>query len=272
MKKDAYYFPHDANARNDEKLLYIRSKYGIEGYAIYFMIAETMHESSDGKLTCALIDGLAFSNNIDITLLKNFYNDAISIGLFVSDGTKYWSDRVLRNKLEFEEKRLKKSEAGKRGMASRWSNHNDVITEDNSVITNDNDCITEDNKGKQSKAKENKEIEPEDNIYSQVIEYLNSKAGTKYKPNSTKTKDLIKARQNEGFVIEDFYRAIDNKVAEWMGTDWEKFLRPETLFSNKFEGYLNQAIKGAKASQKKYMTTDDYDRILEEGDIFVRPN
>jgi hypothetical protein len=158
VKKDAYYFPHDANARNDEKLLYIRSKYGIEGYAIYFMIAETMHESSDGKLTCALIDGLAFSNNIDITLLKNFYNDAISIGLFVSDGTKYWSDRVLKNKLEFEEKRLKKSEAGKRGMASRWSNHNDVITEDNSVITNDNDCITEDNKGKQSKGKESKEI------------------------------------------------------------------------------------------------------------------
>ena len=115
-----------------------------------------------------------------------------------------------------------------------------------------------------------KELDIE-NIYNPVIEYLNLKAGTKYKPNSQKTKDLIKARQNEGFIIEDFYKAIDNKVTEWKGTDWEKFLRPETLFSNKFEGYLNQVIKGANAKQK-YMTTDDYDKMVKEADIFVRPN
>ena len=33
---------------------------------------------------------------------------------------------------------------------------------------------------------------------------------------------------------------IEKKVAEWKGTEMDKFLRPETLFGTKFEGYLNQ--------------------------------
>jgi hypothetical protein len=80
-------------------------------------------------------------------MLKQFYNDAILIKLFVTDGKKYWSERVLRNKKEFEKKRKLKSEAGKKGMAVRWNSNNNVITEHNNVIT-------EDNKGKESKVKE----------------------------------------------------------------------------------------------------------------------
>ena len=40
--------------------------------------------------------------------------------------------------------------------------------------------------------------------------------------------------------MDDFIAVIDKKTAEWMGTKWEKFLRPETLFGPKFESYLNQ--------------------------------
>lgn len=45
---------------------------------------------------------------------------------------------------------------------------------------------------------------------------------------------------------------IDNKVAEWKGTDMEKFLRPETLFGNKFEGYLNQQVSNKKSDDNPY--------------------
>lgn len=88
-----------------------------------------------------------------------------------------------------------------------------------------------------------KEKEKENNIYTRVIEYLNRKADTNYKASTKKTKSLIRARQNEGFTLDDFKNVIDNKVLEWKGTDFEKFLRPETLFGNKFEGYLNQKVK-----------------------------
>lgn len=83
-----------------------------------------------------------------------------------------------------------------------------------------------------------------ESIYTSVIDYLNEKAGTKYRPSSGKTQTLIRARIREGFTLDDFKTVIDKKVSEWKGTDMEKYLRPETLFGTKFEGYLNQKKGG----------------------------
>ncbi|MDQ0150700.1 conserved phage C-terminal domain-containing protein [Eubacterium multiforme] len=78
------------------------------------------------------------------------------------------------------------------------------------------------------------------NIYSRVIEYLNLKANTRYKFTTKKTQSLIKARIEEGFTEEDFKIVIDKKVSTWINTEMSQYLRPETLFGNKFEGYLNE--------------------------------
>lgn len=78
--------------------------------------------------------------------------------------------------------------------------------------------------------------------YKEIVDYLNLVCGTKYKSTTKKTQDCIKARWNEGFRLDDFKQVINNKAGEWINdTKWSKFLRPETLFGNKFEGYLNQA-------------------------------
>lgn len=77
-------------------------------------------------------------------------------------------------------------------------------------------------------------------FYEEIILYLNKKAGTSYKPNSKTTQQHINARLSEGFTVEDFKTVIDKKCAEWLGTEWEKYLRPTTLFGTKFENYLNQ--------------------------------
>ena len=84
---------------------------------------------------------------------------------------------------------------------------------------------------------EDKELEKE--RYMSIVSYLNKKAGTAYKATTAKTKSAINARLAEGFTVDDFKTVIDKKCAEWMGTDMEKYLRPETLFGTKFEGYLN---------------------------------
>lgn len=76
--------------------------------------------------------------------------------------------------------------------------------------------------------------------YISIVSYLNEKAGTKYRASTAKTKTVIHARLSEGFKVDDFKTVIDKKCAEWIGTDYEKYLRPETLFGTKFEGYLNQ--------------------------------
>jgi len=75
--------------------------------------------------------------------------------------------------------------------------------------------------------------------FKEIIFYLNEKAGMNYRAASKKTQSCIHARLAEGFTIEDFKIVIDKKCAEWIGTEYEKYLRPETLFGTKFEGYLN---------------------------------
>ena len=85
---------------------------------------------------------------------------------------------------------------------------------------------------------EDKDIEKD--IYIYVVSYLNEKLGTNYKHTTPKTQKAIKARLSEGFTVDDFKTVIDKKCAEWIGDEkMEKYLRPETLFGTKFEGYLN---------------------------------
>ena len=73
-----------------------------------------------------------------------------------------------------------------------------------------------------------------------VVDYLNSICNTKYKTSSQKTKQLVEARKAEGFTFEDFKTVIAKKHSAWDKTEFAKFLRPETLFGNKFESYLNE--------------------------------
>ena len=95
-----------------------------------------------------------------------------------------------------------------------------------------------------------------------IVEYLNIKSNSHYKYSTDKTQTLIKARIKDGFTLDDFKIVIDKKCEEWLGTDFEKFLRPETLFNNKFEGYLNQKIT-AKKKTLKDISMSDIDRAIE---------
>ena len=74
-----------------------------------------------------------------------------------------------------------------------------------------------------------------------IIHYLNGKTGSKFSAKSTKTQSLISARIKEGRTVEDFKTVIDKKVDDWANDQRMcKYLRPETLFGTKFEGYLNE--------------------------------
>ncbi len=93
-------------------------------------------------------------------------------------------------------------------------------------------------------------------IAHDVIDYLNSKTGSAYKHNTKATIRLIKARLKEGYTVDDFKKVIDNRVQAW-GKDKQmaQYLRPPTLFSNKFESYLNCTC----AEQLDYTQVFDYD-------------
>lgn len=104
----------------------------------------------------------------------------------------------------------------------------------------------------------------------QIIEYLNNKLGTRYRTSSKNTQAKLNARLNEGYSLDDFIVVIDKKADEWIGTELEKHLTPDTLFGTKFEKYLNQKIvdkpvgkeKNVKSfqkySQREYDNLDEF--------------
>ncbi|WP_161564247.1 conserved phage C-terminal domain-containing protein [Listeria sp. SHR_NRA_18] len=78
---------------------------------------------------------------------------------------------------------------------------------------------------------------------SAIVAYLNEKANKNYKTSTKVTRTKIKSRLGEGFTIDDFKKVIDIKTVEWLNDPkMQNFLRPETLFGNKFESYLNQPM------------------------------
>lgn len=79
-------------------------------------------------------------------------------------------------------------------------------------------------------------------IYKRIIDHLNKACATNYRHTTPSSQKDIKARLKEEYTEQDFYTVIDKKSKEWLGTECEKYLRPSTLFGNKFGEYLNQKI------------------------------
>lgn len=92
--------------------------------------------------------------------------------------------------------------------------------------------------------------------FSEIVHALNDAAGTRYRDSSAKTRRLIHARWAEGYRLPDFLAVIDTMAAEWKGDPkMAKYLRPSTLFSPKFEDYVNRSPKARKGADGY----DEYD-------------
>lgn len=92
--------------------------------------------------------------------------------------------------------------------------------------------------------------------FNEIVAYLNETTGSRFKSSSKKTQRLIRARLSEGFTVDDFKNVIEVKSKQWLGDNkMEEYLRPDTLFSNKFEGYLQQANR-ASSKQKAFGFAD----------------
>lgn len=102
-------------------------------------------------------------------------------------------------------------------------------------------------------------------ICVEVVDYLNLLSGKKYKSSSTTTRGVINARVAEGYELEDFKTVIDKKCRAWIDDPkMAKFIRPQTLFGNKFESYLNEHEVLEKSKAQK--TQDDLIEMYREFD------
>ena len=89
-----------------------------------------------------------------------------------------------------------------------------------------------------NKEKRNKEI------YSNIIQHFNLKCDKSYKLDSDVFIDYVDKLIGKGFSEQDIISVIDQKSKDWMNTKYAQYLRPSTLFGDKFEIYLNDCQSG----------------------------
>ncbi len=171
-----------------------------------------LQHQNNGKLTQDIVESVGIEEHSKV-LSKFKFEDGF-----------YFNERLLQET----EKRTKFSESRRNNRLKREenkkSNTSKTLVKDMLNTSNNND---------------NKELNQNKDLIKEIIQYLNEKTNKNFRY-VKKTSDLITARINEKFTLEDFKTVIDNMTDKWLkDNNMNQYLRPETLFGTKFESYLN---------------------------------
>lgn len=116
--KDAYYFPHDSNAKDDPKCVWLIEQLGLEGYGIFWILVETLRDQPNYKYPLALIPALARRYNTTAEKMKTVVTQ---YGLFevTQEGDFFFSSSLDRRMSDFDRKREIARFAGKKSAEKR---------------------------------------------------------------------------------------------------------------------------------------------------------
>jgi hypothetical protein len=151
MAKDAYYFSHDSNAKDDPKCVMLIEQLGLEGYGIFWVLIETLREQPSYKYPVCLIPALARRFNTTADKMRAVVN---GYGLFCVDENDFFSISLMERMKLVEAKR----EQARQAIQSRWDKQKQLPkpNKNTDVIRPYNDGNTDELQGKERKGKESK--------------------------------------------------------------------------------------------------------------------
>ena len=237
MPKDTFYFSHDYNSRNDEKIKKLIRKHGMQGYGIFWAIVEELYNNANALHLD--YDGIAFDLRTESEIIKSVLHD---FDLFVFNGDNFGSLSV-QNRIN---NRQDKSQKARDSAYSRWNKNK--IDANALQMQSDSNAIKE-RKGKEIKGKESKESKPS------IDEFL-----------SFCKDDMIK----NGINFSLYEYSLKSKFSSWEENNWKDgnnkpikswkskirntipFLKPITpsVSSNSYQDKVNQAVKAFKPIQQ----------------------
>ena len=251
MKNNIDFYQHYANSDQHPKFKMLRVEYGWSGEGKFWALNNRIAQGEDCCLDISKkYNRAGVANDLDFNLKEfdefiNFLlNDCelileCSIGVITTDVVQETFKRVSVSREKARERKQRSFEK--------------VLKSSGEIEKSSGD---QNNIVKESKVKE---------LYNRVVDYLNRKTNSNFKSTTKKTIDLINARIKEGFTPEDFKVVIDFKCSQWLKNgEKQEYLRPITLFSSKFEGYLNAAQRKITPIQPKQETQEDIDKELAE--------
>lgn len=232
--KDAYYFPHDSNAKDDPKIINMIEQHGPEAYGIYWILIETLRDQPEYMAPLSIIPGLARRYNTTYDKMKSV---VLGYGLFeISDDEFFFSISLHRRMNAINQRRNKLSEAGRKGNLKRWNDNELIATRSPS----DRHPIA--SKGKESKEKE---IKVNKSTYSDDFENAwkmygrkGSKANAYLEWRKTAHEDKLTAIEHIPLYVE-----ANRHEPQYM-KDFERYLKSQTYHSAIIERTRKNTFSG----------------------------
>jgi len=235
MPKDTFYFSHDYNARNDEKIKMLIRKHGMVGYGVFWAIVEDLYNNANALRTD--YDGIAYDLRLHSDIVKSVVND---FDLFEINGD-YFGSSSVQARLD---QRNEKSLSARKSASYRWNKKEEDA---NALQTLSEGNAKKERKGKEIKGKEiNNTVPP----LQEFLEYCK--------------KNL---EQNK-FVYSEYEYSLKSKYDTWVANGWKDghnkqikdwkgkirntipFLRPIQTLSNKSGGKYQNELETARNAFK----------------------
>ena len=180
----------------------------------------------------------------------------------------FFKVRLDENRKNWEKTRIERKKAGRLGGLAKQANANFAKQNKQTVANlpvNVSDSVSDsvsvnDINDSVSVNYIKKKASPSDAVIT-ILEDLNKRTKSKkgFSPLAQCNQNLIKARMSEGFTVENFITVNEKKVKQWLhDPEMSKYLRPETLYGNKFDGYLNEVVCDLPATNSNSLNKNKF--------------
>jgi len=180
----------------------------------------------------------------------------------------FFKNRLDKNRKKWEKTRKARIESGKLGGLAKQANANFAKQNEQTVANlpvNVSDSVSDsvsvnDINNNVSVYDIKKKASPSDAVIT-ILEDLNKRTKSKkgFSPLAQCNQNLIKARMSEGFTVENFITVNEKKVKQWLhDPEMSKYLRPATLYGNKFDGYLNEVVCDLPATNSNSLNKNKF--------------
>lgn len=232
MKKEAYYFSHDANAKDDPKILQLRMSLGWEGYGLFWGLIELLRNQPDYRMQKHYMS-IAYALHTDQKKIESIVND---FGLFARDQEFFWSESLLK-RMELKEER---SEKMRNAARKRWDKDIDAEAMQKHSKSN-----AEAMQLKEIKEKENKGNESKGNQISSITILTTRRLGGK-----NIFEEMMHIYDLSNDQVQKLYQ-------EWQLTHEDQNFESEKHLKNSFILFVKNNASRFKGHQRNYQPKQD---------------
>jgi DnaD/phage-associated family protein len=238
MSKQAFYFPHDSNAKDDPKCVMLIEQLGLEGYGTYWVLIETLRDQPGYRYPVALIPAIARRYNTSAEKMNTVIR---KYGLFDvdEDTNEFYSPSLIRRMEPLDTKREQNRLAGKLSAQKRMK-INTRSTHVQHMLNAGSTSVQPEEKSRveESRVEKNKEEEsrvddsatPSSNVYGKLFALYESNIG-----------------MLTPIIVEKIKSAINDYPFDWI----EQAIIKSTSLEKRSWGYVEGVLRGWKRDGMK---------------------